>query len=119
VIILTSHEAAVDGNRARSLEGVGATIVPIADRGISAMLRELVPFDIQSVLLEGGSAVHAAAWDEGVVDGVHLYMTRHVLGPGGVKFLAGRRFSPSALVGVHYIPRSGDVILEGYVHRAD
>jgi riboflavin biosynthesis pyrimidine reductase len=98
---------------------VGATIVPVAETGIAAMLRALVPFDIQGVLLEGGAAVHAAAWDDGVVDGVHLYMTRHILGPGAVKFLAGRPFSPSSLTGVRYRPKHGDLILEGYVHRPD
>jgi riboflavin biosynthesis pyrimidine reductase len=98
---------------------VGATIVPVSDSSIAPMLRALVPFSIHSVLLEGGSTVHAAAWDAGVVDAVHLYMTRHVLGPGGVKFLAGRPFSPSSLVRVRYVPRRGDVILEGYVHRPD
>jgi diaminohydroxyphosphoribosylaminopyrimidine deaminase/5-amino-6-(5-phosphoribosylamino)uracil reductase len=120
VIILTSHETVQSvQDRAHSLVKVGATIVPVAETDMTAMLRALIPFDIQSVLLEGGSRVHAAAWDDGVVDGVHLYMTRHVLGPGGVKFLAGRPFSPSSLVGVRYIPRRGDVILEGYVHRPD
>jgi diaminohydroxyphosphoribosylaminopyrimidine deaminase/5-amino-6-(5-phosphoribosylamino)uracil reductase len=120
VIILTSSEVeGMAGDRARSLETVGATIVPISDPGFTAMLRPLVGLDIQSVLLEGGAAVQAAAWDEGVVDGVHLYMTRHVLGPGGVKFLAGRSFSPASLTDVRYIPRSGDLILEGYVHRPD
>ena len=120
VIILTSPETVGDQrDRATSLESVGATIVPVADTGIAAMLRALVALDIQSVLLEGGAAIHAAAWDAGVVDGVHLYMTRHVLGPDGVKFLSGRPFAPSSLTGVHYIPRGDDLILEGYVHRPD
>jgi diaminohydroxyphosphoribosylaminopyrimidine deaminase/5-amino-6-(5-phosphoribosylamino)uracil reductase len=120
VIILTSQETnGAWANRARNLEGVGATVVPVGDPGITPMLRALLAHDVQSVLLEGGSAVHAAAWDEGVVDGVHLYMTRHVLGPGGVKFLAGRPFSPSSLKDVRYVSLGGDVILEGYVHRPD
>jgi diaminohydroxyphosphoribosylaminopyrimidine deaminase/5-amino-6-(5-phosphoribosylamino)uracil reductase len=120
VIILTSQDTLRrNSNRAAALERVGATIMPVAEPGILPMLRALVPFDVQSVLLEGGSSVHAAAWDEGAVDAVHLYMTRHVLGPGGVKFLAGRPFSPSALIGVHYTSRRGDIILEGYVHRPD
>ena len=105
--------------RARALTTAGATIVPVEPPGIAPLLQRLVSFEIQSVLLEGGSAVHAAAWDAGVVDCVHLYMTRHVLGPGGVKFLAGRRFSPAALIDARYTVRGGDVILEGYVHRAD
>ena len=120
VIILTSRQVAgSQPDRARGLESVGATIVPVGDPSLTAMLRALVALDIQSVLLEGGAAVHAAAWDEGVADAVHLYMTRHVLGPGGVKFLAGRPFAPSSLTGVHYVPRGDDLVLEGYVHRPD
>jgi diaminohydroxyphosphoribosylaminopyrimidine deaminase/5-amino-6-(5-phosphoribosylamino)uracil reductase len=120
VIILTSPETLrVEPGRARALETAGASVVSVPEGSMTAMVRALVPFDIQSVLLEGGSAVHAAAWDEGVVDSVHLYMTAHVLGPEGVKFLAGRPFAPSALIGAHYVTRRGDVILEGYVHRPD
>jgi diaminohydroxyphosphoribosylaminopyrimidine deaminase/5-amino-6-(5-phosphoribosylamino)uracil reductase len=120
VIILTSGETMQSqGDRARNLERVGATIVRARGPSVSAMLRELITFDVQSVLLEGGSKVHAAAWDEGVVDAVHLYMTRHVLGRDAVKFLGGRPFSPSSLTGVRYTMRGADVILEGYVHRLD
>jgi diaminohydroxyphosphoribosylaminopyrimidine deaminase/5-amino-6-(5-phosphoribosylamino)uracil reductase len=120
VIILTVPETLrVEATRAGALEAAGATIVAVAEASVGSMLRALVPFDVQSVLLEGGSLVHAAAWDEGIVDGVHVYMTRHVLGPDGVKFLGGRPFSPSALIGVKYTTRQGDVILEGYVHRPD
>lgn len=120
VIIMTSPEAMSSaGERADALTSAGATIVPVGEPGIAPMLQRLVSFEIQSLLLEGGSAVHAAAWDAGVVDCVHLYMTRHVLGPAGVRFLAGRRFSPAALIDARYTVRGGDVILEGYVHRAD
>jgi len=118
VIILTSPETVQsEHDRARNLERAGATLVPVRESTIGAMLRELMAFDIQSVVLEGGSKVHAAAWDEGVVDAVHLYMTRHVLGPDGVKFLGGRPFSPSSLAGAQYTTRGADVVLEGYVHR--
>ena len=45
----------------------------------------------RSLLLEGGAALHAAAWDEGLVDFVRLYVTPHVLGAGGVPLLRGPR----------------------------
>jgi diaminohydroxyphosphoribosylaminopyrimidine deaminase / 5-amino-6-(5-phosphoribosylamino)uracil reductase len=120
VIIFTSSEAlSMPGERARALTAAGATIVPVEQAGITPMLQRLVSFDVQSVLLEGGSAIHASAWDEGVVDCVHLYMTRHLLGPGGVRFLAGRSFSPASLIDARYVTRGADVVLEGYVHRPD
>jgi len=120
VIIFTSSETlAASRSHADALAGAGACVVAVDRPGIGPMLEKLVGFDVQSVLLEGGSGVHGAAWDEDVVDCVHLYMTRHVLGPGGVRFLGGRRFSPAALVDAHYTDCGGDVILEGYVHRPD
>jgi len=120
VIILTSFQAMAScADRARALEAAGAMVVAVAETGLSPMLRTLVPFDIHSVLLEGGAAVHAAAWDEGVVDCVHLYVTPHVLGPDAVPFLGGRPFSTTALVDRRVEPRGPDVIIEGYVHRAD
>jgi diaminohydroxyphosphoribosylaminopyrimidine deaminase/5-amino-6-(5-phosphoribosylamino)uracil reductase len=120
VIILTSQDAiAAQADHARRLEAAGATIVPVAEPGIASMLRSLVPFDIHSVLLEGGADVHAAAWDAGVVDSVHLYVTPHVIGAGGVPLLEGRNFSTAALFDSRLDVRGTDIIIEGYVHRAD
>ena len=120
VIILTSQEAlAGEGDRARNLESAGATLVPVAEPGLAAMLRRLVSFDIQSVLLEGGAGVHAAAWDEGVVDSVHLYVTPRVIGSGGVPLLEARSFSPAALVESRVEVLGPDVVIEGYVHGVD
>ena len=120
VIILTSEEAmTTQADRARALEAAGAAVVPVAEPQLAAMLRMLVRFDLHSVLLEGGSAVHSAAWDAGVVDCVHLYISPHVIGPGGVPLLDRRRFSPAALVDARVEARGPDVIIEGYVHRVD
>ena len=47
-------------------------------------------------LLEGGAALHEAAWAEDVVDYVRLYVTPQSVGPGGLKFLNGRQFSTLA-----------------------
>jgi diaminohydroxyphosphoribosylaminopyrimidine deaminase / 5-amino-6-(5-phosphoribosylamino)uracil reductase len=120
VIILTSHDAIVaNPDRRDRLESAGATVVPVAEPGIGQMLRRLVSFDIQSVLLEGGGGVHAAAWDAGVVDSVHLYVTPHAIGAGGVPLLAGRHFSSAALFDRRIEPCGADVVIEGYVHRVD
>jgi diaminohydroxyphosphoribosylaminopyrimidine deaminase/5-amino-6-(5-phosphoribosylamino)uracil reductase len=62
VIILTTCETALsETSRTRALRDAGATIIPLAESGLAPMLRALVPLGIQSVLLEGGAAVHAAA----------------------------------------------------------
>ena len=120
VIILTSQDAmAAQGDHAFSLESAGATLVPVKGTGLVEMLRTLVSLDIHSVLLEGGAGLHAAAWDAGVVDSVHLYVTPHAIGAGGVPLLEGRNFSPAALFGGHVEVRGADVVIEGYVHRVD
>jgi riboflavin biosynthesis pyrimidine reductase len=68
------------------------------------------------LLLEGGAAMHAAAWEEGLVDYVRLYITPHTVGADGLKLLAGR-FSPAALIDRHEHCVGPDVVMEGYVHR--
>jgi diaminohydroxyphosphoribosylaminopyrimidine deaminase/5-amino-6-(5-phosphoribosylamino)uracil reductase len=72
--------------------------------------------DVGSLLLEGGAAIHQAAWDEGVADFVRLYVTPHEIGPAGVKFLNGRPFSSSGLHEARTEPLGPDVLIEGYVH---
>ena len=52
---------------------------------------------IQSLLLEGGTVLHAAAWDAGVVDYVQLYVAPIALGAGGVPLAHGAAFSTDAL----------------------
>jgi diaminohydroxyphosphoribosylaminopyrimidine deaminase/5-amino-6-(5-phosphoribosylamino)uracil reductase len=117
VIILTTRETAGGGGeRVRALERVGATVVAAADGRVTTALRALGAFEIQSLLLEGGAAIHAAAWDEGVVDYVQLYVTPRQLGPAGVPLLNGRRFDPAALIERLEARLGPDLLIEGYVH---
>jgi diaminohydroxyphosphoribosylaminopyrimidine deaminase/5-amino-6-(5-phosphoribosylamino)uracil reductase len=115
IIVTTAHGAGCADRRAR-LEDRGADI-EIADGTMSDALRRLAAREISSVLLEGGAAVHAAAWDEDVVDFVRLYVAPHRLGPNGVALLADRSFSSATLIGRRVEPLGPDVLIEGYVHR--
>jgi diaminohydroxyphosphoribosylaminopyrimidine deaminase/5-amino-6-(5-phosphoribosylamino)uracil reductase len=115
VIIVTSSEAAALSERRHSLEMRGAEIV-VSDGTMRSALGQLGGRGIAWLLLEGGARVHEAAWDAGMVDFVRLYVTPHVLGPGGVKFLNGRRFSAAALLERRTEPVGDDVMIEGYVH---
>ena len=117
VIILTSPEAArAQAERRDALERAGATMLMVGDAGIRGALRTLAGFGIQSVVLEGGAAVHGAAWDERVVDAVHLYVAPQTLGAGGIPFLEGRSFSTASLAEMSVTPLGPDVLFEGYVH---
>ena len=69
------------------------------------------------MVLEGGAALHAAAWDEGVVDAVQLYVAPVSLGAEGVPLLDGRGFVSTALIERRVDLLGPDVLIEGYVHR--
>ena len=117
VIILTTPEAVVaDGSRAADLERAGAIIVAPSAPGLVPALRELSSRNIQSLLIEGGTALHAAAWDAKVVDYVQLYVTPAALGASGVP-IASQAFSTTGLFDRKVDVLGPDVIIEGYVHR--
>jgi diaminohydroxyphosphoribosylaminopyrimidine deaminase/5-amino-6-(5-phosphoribosylamino)uracil reductase len=84
---------------------------------LKAALERLAARQIGSLLLEGGAGVHAAAWDEGLVDAVRLYVTPRALGPNAVPLLADRSFSSADLRERRVVPLGPDVLIEGYVHR--
>jgi diaminohydroxyphosphoribosylaminopyrimidine deaminase/5-amino-6-(5-phosphoribosylamino)uracil reductase len=115
VMIVTSPAAAARAEARKALEARGAAILAVRG-GLTAALRELGDRGVASLLLEGGGRVQEAAWDEQVVDFVRLYVTPHVLGEAGVKFLNGRPFSFAELVERRIEPLGVDVLMEGYVH---
>ena len=116
VIILTAAES-LRTERAEALHEAGARLIPVPRPGIAAALSVLPNFDVQSLVLEGGARVQRAAWDEGVVDYVQLYVAPMWLGDGGVPLLEGCAFSPTSLVENRVEQLGPDVLIEGYVHR--
>jgi diaminohydroxyphosphoribosylaminopyrimidine deaminase/5-amino-6-(5-phosphoribosylamino)uracil reductase len=118
VIIATTARGAAQTERRRALEAAGA-VIEAADAGtFKAALQRLAAYDLGSLLLEGGAGLHGAAWDEGLVDFVRLYVTPRALGPSGVPLLEGRRFATSELFDRRVVSIGPDVLIEGYVHRA-
>jgi diaminohydroxyphosphoribosylaminopyrimidine deaminase/5-amino-6-(5-phosphoribosylamino)uracil reductase len=118
VIILTSRQAILEkASQRAALEQAGATIVTPEPPGMRNALRALSAFDIQSMLLEGGAVVHAAAWDEDVVDYVQLYVAPTALGPAGVRLFGGYDVSLSSLIDPKIEVLGPDTLIEGYVHR--
>jgi diaminohydroxyphosphoribosylaminopyrimidine deaminase/5-amino-6-(5-phosphoribosylamino)uracil reductase len=116
VIIVTEAAAAARADLRKPLEDRGAEVEVTRDGSFGSALERLATRQIGSLLLEGGAAVHASAWDEGLVDYVRLYVTPQFIGPEGIKLLDGRRFSSAALVEPHVQPLGPDVLIEGYVH---
>jgi diaminohydroxyphosphoribosylaminopyrimidine deaminase/5-amino-6-(5-phosphoribosylamino)uracil reductase len=116
VIILTAAES-FRSDRADALQKAGARVIPVPRQGMAAALSVLPNFDVQSLVLEGGAQVQRAAWEEGVVDYVQLYVAPVWLGDGGVRFLADSAFSPTSLIERKVEQLGPDVLIEGYVHR--
>jgi diaminohydroxyphosphoribosylaminopyrimidine deaminase / 5-amino-6-(5-phosphoribosylamino)uracil reductase len=116
VIIVTTAPAADRPELRTPLEARGAQIEVAADGSFRAALQRLAGRQIGLLLLEGGAAVHGAAWDEGLVDCVRLYITPYVLGADGVPLLPERSFSSADLRERRVVPLGPDVLIEGYVH---
>jgi diaminohydroxyphosphoribosylaminopyrimidine deaminase/5-amino-6-(5-phosphoribosylamino)uracil reductase len=118
VIILTSPNALAEKREQRAaLERVGATFVAPEQAGMAGAIRALSAFDIQSVLLEGGATLHAAAWDAQVVDYVQLFVAPAALGPAGVRLFDGYDLALSSLIEPKIEILGPDTLIEGYVHR--
>ena len=117
VIIITTVEGGRDETRRNALEARGAQVEIAADGSVAAALACLGSRGVGSLLLEGGARLHAAAWDEGLIDFVRLYIAPSVIGADGVPLLAGRRFETAALLDRRTQPLGPDVLIEGYVHR--
>jgi diaminohydroxyphosphoribosylaminopyrimidine deaminase/5-amino-6-(5-phosphoribosylamino)uracil reductase len=92
-------------------------IMVVTSNELGDALKELAAQGIHSLLLEGGAALHAAAWDADVVDYVQLYVAPVSLGQDGVPLLDGREFSSAALLERRVEQLGPDVLIEGYVHR--
>jgi diaminohydroxyphosphoribosylaminopyrimidine deaminase/5-amino-6-(5-phosphoribosylamino)uracil reductase len=117
VIIVTTAVGAARADVRGRLERAGAEIEVARDGTFAAALERLGVRQIGSLLLEGGAALHAAAWDEGLVDYVRLYITPRALGPEGVPLLDGRALSTAELVERRVEALGPDTVIEGYVHR--
>jgi diaminohydroxyphosphoribosylaminopyrimidine deaminase / 5-amino-6-(5-phosphoribosylamino)uracil reductase len=117
VMIVTTAQAAERAELRRPLEDRGAEIEVAADGTFRSALERLGARQIGSLLLEGGAAVHAAAWSEDLVDFARLYITPHVLGPEGVPLANGVPLSSVELIDRRAEILGPDTLIEGYVHR--
>jgi diaminohydroxyphosphoribosylaminopyrimidine deaminase/5-amino-6-(5-phosphoribosylamino)uracil reductase len=118
-VVIVTTEAGDTGGKREALEKAGAELV-VTDGSLRAAVRMLGRRGLASLLIEGGAALHRAAWDEGVVDYVRVYVTPHVLGPEGLPFLGGRGWSALPWSEPHIEPLGPDILMEGcvHVHRA-
>lgn len=121
-LILTTHQASP--SRRKKLERRGVQVVPVrADRkgrvDLRRALAALHERELNSVLVEGGSAVHGAFFDAGLVDKVAFFyaplliggdQAKGPIGGGGI----GRLKNAPRLRDVTHRVLGPDLLIEGY-----
>jgi diaminohydroxyphosphoribosylaminopyrimidine deaminase/5-amino-6-(5-phosphoribosylamino)uracil reductase len=117
VVVACGTPAADAAERMARLLDVGATVVTAPDPSLASAIECLPPLDVHSIEIEGGAEVHAAAWNEGVVDSVQIYVAPVWLGSAGVPLFAGRGPGLLMLEHQHVDLLGPDVLIEGDVHR--
>ena len=83
---------------------------------LPADIRSLVPWNISTLLLEGGGTLHAAAWQAGIIDRVIVIVAPTVLGEQGAKFFGGIPVPLSQLIPVRVETVGPDAWMEADVH---
>lgn len=115
IIMTTADTLEQQPGRAATLRAAGATLV--AGTGdLQADLRALLKWDISTLLLEGGGALHAAAWRAGVVDRVIMIVAPTVLGEQGARVFDGLPVPLSQLMPVRVETLGPDAWMEADVH---
>jgi len=84
--------------------------------GLDEALTVLKTNGMMSILLEGGAALHRAAFEADIVDAVETYITPHRFGPGGVPWIGKGRLAWDLLHDRHARWLGEDMLVEGQVH---
>jgi diaminohydroxyphosphoribosylaminopyrimidine deaminase / 5-amino-6-(5-phosphoribosylamino)uracil reductase len=116
-VIIVSTAEAVRNNpeKAKGLVAAGATLIEGAG-DLRSDVRELLRFDVSTLLLEGGAVLHAAAWRAGIIDRLHLIAAPAVLGDRGVPLFDGIDVPMSQLINVRVDQLGPDTWMEADVH---
>ena len=118
VIIVGSERVCAEKPEAvEQLSKAGARVItPAGD--IGSAIAALRDFEVTSVVLEGGATLHAAALQAAIVDVVNAYITPHVLGASGQKWVAAGSVSLGQLQDRRATWLGDDVLVEGHVYRS-
>ncbi len=111
-----------DQQRKRDLEsqGIRAETIPPSSDGhlaLPAMIRRLGELEIASLMIEGGSAINAAALAAGIVDKVFLYYAPKIFADDtAIAFASGPHRAPiSSLQSIRVHRFAQDFAVEGYL----
>lgn len=118
IVVTTSSGLAAQPVVAEQLSAVGVQLetIPSLESGLEVALKLLGSLNVTSLLLEGGTTIHRAAWEGGLVDRVQRFVAPVDLGQGGLTWL---NIPDSALSGLSVRQLGPDVLTEGYVYRTN
>ncbi len=118
VVVTTSSGLAARPIVAEQLSAVGVKLetIPNLESGLEVALKLLGSLNVTSLLLEGGTTIHRAAWEGGLVDRLQRFVAPVDLGQGGLTWL---NIPDSALSDLSVRRLGPDVLTEGYVYRAN
>ena len=117
VLVLAGAESAAGKpERRRALEAAGAEVVALDGDGLGEALQVLGGRGVTSLVLEGGAAIHRAAWAARVVDRVRIFVAPVVLGARGVDWLADRASVLASLTALAVRGLGPDMEIVGDVH---
>jgi diaminohydroxyphosphoribosylaminopyrimidine deaminase/5-amino-6-(5-phosphoribosylamino)uracil reductase len=123
IVMAVERQDAGQRRRAEALVAAGAQVELLDDESADGFLRRalqaLTAAGVGSLILEGGPTLHRSAWAAGLVDRVQMFRTPHVLGTQGIPWMDHSTLPVEALIDVTTLPLGDDVMVEGYVHRAD
>ena len=115
IILTTADTVARHPERADALRQAGASLAEGTGE-LQSDVRALLAWDVSTLLLEGGAAIHAAAWHAGIVDRVIVIVAPTVLGEQGVKMFDGLPVPISRLSPVRVESLGPDAWMEADVH---
>ena len=87
IIVCSDRSRSEAPERAAALSAAGARLLVPAQNDLLSACRALWEEGVTSMVLEGGPSLHRAALRADIVDEVHVYVTPHRLGSGGVRWL--------------------------------
>ena len=120
VVVLTTHQMlTAHPERAAAVRAAGARVEAVREGDIGAAAMRLGELEITTLLLEGGTDVHRAAWSAGVVDRVQIFITPTVLGSDGVEWFSESESWMADLHHVRVCSYDPDLLIEGDVYRTD
>ena len=118
IIVSTAADVEAQPARVRALEAAGVEILAVGGE-VAGALAALGRRGVQSLVIEGGPALHLAVWRAQVVDRVRLWITPLPLGAEGVRWLPAQFMSIGQLCACRTECHGADVLVEGHVHRID